>query len=83
MREDIKSSGEILLLFNMPVVVMVSGETKRMSTPLGGGFLTTRGAAEGSPATKRCETTRSSVQLSEMVRIRVLNAIVGMKKPQN
>jgi hypothetical protein len=68
---------------------MVSGESKMMSMPLGGGFFTTRGGVDGSPATKRCQTMRSSVQLSETARNRVLNEIVGMesedkdKNPEN
>lgn len=79
MREDIKPSADILLLFSMPVVVMVSRETETMSTSLGGGLFTSRGIAEASPATRRCKTTRSSLQLSETVHIRVLKVMVGMK----
>lgn len=79
MREETKSSADILLLFSIPVVVIVSGETETMSTSLGGGLFTSRGIAEASPATMRCKTTSSSVQLSETVRILVLKTMVGMK----
>lgn len=56
--------------FNIAEMVMVSGETRIMSTPVGGEFFVITIASDGSPATRRCWTIKFNVQLSETVRIR-------------
>jgi len=78
MQDDFNCEGSILVPLSMPDIVIANGETKIMAMPCGGGPFLTSGVSEGSPATKRCLTTRSRAQFSETVRVRVLNAKVGI-----